>query len=107
VAEPVSVLTHCFRTNRIPEEKIAALVQKYFPLKPADIIRELHLKRPIYTKTSAYGHFGRDDPDFTWELLDKVDLLKKEVAHFLQPPELTGQQVPLDEDELEERPVQS
>jgi S-adenosylmethionine synthetase len=101
IAEPVSVLTHCFRTNRIPEEKIADLVRKHFPLKPAEIIKELDLRRPIYQKTAAYGHFGRDDPDFTWEKLDKVDILKKE-AGKLGKPELTGEEQPLDEDELEE-----
>jgi S-adenosylmethionine synthetase len=96
VAEPVSVLTHCFHTNRIPEEKISELVRKHFPLKPAEIIKHLNLRRPIYRKTASYGHFGRDDPDFTWEKLDMVENLKKEAGE-LQKPEKTGEEVPLDE----------
>ena len=77
VAQPVSVLVQCFDTNRIPEEKIADLVNNHFPVKPADIIKELDLRRPIYRKTAVFGHFGRDDPDFTWERIDKVDILKE------------------------------
>jgi S-adenosylmethionine synthetase len=96
VAEPVSVLIHTFRTNRIPEEKISELVRKYFPLKPADIIEKLYLRRPIYRKTAAYGHFGRDDPDFTWERVDKAEILKKE-AGKLRMPEHMGKEVMLDE----------
>lgn len=80
VADPVSILVNCLGTNKIPEEKIVELVRKHFPLKPGDIIKELKLRRPIYKKTAAYGHFGRDDPDFTWEALDKVDALKKEAV---------------------------
>ncbi len=95
VAAPVSVLVHCFGTNKIPEEKISQLVRDHFPLKPADIIAQLNLKRPIFKKTAAYGHFGRNDPDFTWESLDKVELLKRE-AGVLGQPEQTGCQVPLD-----------
>ncbi|MFH0954527.1 MAG: methionine adenosyltransferase [Candidatus Micrarchaeota archaeon] len=76
VAEPVSVLVHTDGTNKVSEEKIEAAVRKLFPLKPADIVRELRLARPIYQKTSAYGHFGRNDPDFTWEKTDKVQALK-------------------------------
>ncbi len=96
VAEPVSVLVHTFRTNRIPEEKISELVRKHFPLKPHAVIDHLKLKRPIYRKTAAYGHFGRDDPDFTWEKLDKVDALKKD-AGVLAEPEMKGEEVSLDE----------
>ena len=78
VAKPVSVLVQCFNTNTIPEEKIAELVHKHFPVKPADIIKDLDLRRPIYQKTAVFGHFGRDDPDFTWEKIDKVKILKEE-----------------------------
>ncbi|MFH1308133.1 MAG: methionine adenosyltransferase [archaeon] len=80
VAEPTSVHLDCFNTNKIPEEKIIELIKKNFPLKPADILKQLDLKRPIYKKTAAYGHFGRSDPDFTWERLDKVDSLKQELS---------------------------
>tara|TARA_Y100000310_G_scaffold210895_1_gene211555 strand:+ start:8335 stop:9513 length:1179 start_codon:yes stop_codon:yes gene_type:complete len=80
VAEPVSVNVDTFGTNKVPEEKISELVRKHFPLKPADILKVLDLRRPIYQKTAAYGHFGRDDPDFTWEKTDKVDVLKQEAG---------------------------
>jgi S-adenosylmethionine synthetase len=80
VAKPVSVYVDTFGTSKIPEEKIAQLVEKHFPIRPADIISQLKLKRPIYKKTAAYGHFGREDPDFTWERTDKADLLRKEAG---------------------------
>ena len=70
--DPVSVNVNTFGTGKISDEKICALVRKHFPLKPAGIIEHLQLRRPIYRKTAAYGHFGRDDPDFTWEKTDKV-----------------------------------
>ena len=80
VAEPTGINVDCFNTNKIPEEKIAELIREHFPIKPADIIKDLDLRRPIYKKTAAYGHFGRDDPDFTWEKTDKAELLKKEAG---------------------------
>jgi len=80
VAEPTSVNIDCFGTNKIPEEKIVELVRKHFSLKPKGIIETLKLRRPIYRKTTNYGHFGRDDPDFTWEKTDKADTLKKEAG---------------------------
>jgi len=80
VAEPVSVRVDCFGTNKIPEERIETLLRKHFSFKPAEIIRSLDLKRPIYRKTAAYGHFGREDPDFTWEKTDKAAALKKEAG---------------------------
>ncbi|MBN1544663.1 methionine adenosyltransferase [Candidatus Woesearchaeota archaeon] len=95
VAQPVSILTHCFGTNRVPEERIAELVAKHFPVKPAAILDELDLRRPIYEKTASYGHFGRDDPDFTWERTDKSDLLRKE-AGLLHKAVHQGIEVPLD-----------
>jgi S-adenosylmethionine synthetase len=76
VARPVSLEVDCFGTERIPVAKIEALVQEHFDLRPAAIIRDLDLRRPIYAKTAAYGHFGRDDHDFTWERTDKADLLR-------------------------------
>jgi len=78
VAEPTGVFVDTFGTNTIPEDKIVVLVRKYFPLKPKDILDRLNLRRPIYRKTAAYGHFGRNDPDFTWEKTDLADKLKAE-----------------------------
>ncbi len=95
VPEPISIMVHCFDTNRIPEDKLSELVRRHFPLKPADIIRELDLRRPIFKKTSSYGHFGRDEPEFTWERTDKAALLRQEAGQ-LQVPQVTGVQVPLD-----------
>jgi len=80
VSEPTSVNVDCFGTNKIPEEKISELVKKHFDLTPKGIIDHLKLRRPIYQKTAAYGHFGRDDPDFTWEKTDKAEELKKEAG---------------------------
>jgi S-adenosylmethionine synthetase len=75
VAEPVSVNVNMFGTGKLSEEKIVAEVRKLFPLKPADILKDLELRKPIYSNTAAYGHFGRDS--FPWERLDKVEELKK------------------------------
>jgi S-adenosylmethionine synthetase len=77
VAEPVSVNVNCFNTGVIPSDKLAEIIQDIFPLKPKQIIRHLDLLRPIYQKTSSYGHFGRKDPDFTWEKTDMVEALQK------------------------------
>jgi S-adenosylmethionine synthetase len=77
VAHPVSISVETFGTNKIPHEKIVALIKEYFDLRPAAIIRDLDLRRPIYKKTAAYGHFGRNDSDFTWEITDKADAIKK------------------------------
>jgi len=80
VAEPVSVNIDCSGTNKIPLGKIEDLIREFFPLKPSDILKHLDLRRPIFHKTASYGHFGRDDPDFTWEKTDKAELLKKEAG---------------------------
>lgn len=77
VARPVSVLVDTFGTGIIPDTEIAGLIEKVFDFRPAAIIRDLNLRRPIYKQVAAYGHFGRDDLDLPWEKLDKVDLLKK------------------------------
>ena len=69
VAEPIGINIDCFRTNKISEEKISEFVRDVFPLKPADILKELDLRRPIYKNTAAYGHFGRNEPEFTWEMV--------------------------------------
>ena len=80
VAKPTSVMVTTFGTGKIADEKIAQLVQKHFDLRPKGIVAMLDLLRPIYEKTAAYGHFGRDEPEFTWEGLDKVELLKSEAG---------------------------
>jgi len=77
VAEPVSLYVNTFDTNKIPEKDIEVLVRKNFDMKPSGIISQLNLKRPIYRKTAAYGHFGRNEPEFTWEKTDKAEILKK------------------------------
>lgn len=80
VAEPVSVNIDCFGTEKIALVKIEKMVREFFPLTPESIINTLRLRRPIYHKTAAYGHFGRDDSDFSWEKTDKAELLKKEAG---------------------------
>jgi S-adenosylmethionine synthetase len=79
-AEPVGLFVEAFGTETVPVDKIQQAVTTVFDLRPAAIIRDLDLKRPIYTQTAAYGHFGREIADFTWERLDRVDALKREVA---------------------------
>ena len=76
VAEPVSVSVKTFGTNKIEESKIIELIRNNFELKPAGLIRDLNLLRPIYQKTAAYGHFGREIPEFTWEATDKAKHLR-------------------------------
>jgi S-adenosylmethionine synthetase len=71
------VLVETFGTEKLPGERIAELVREHFDLRPAAILRDLDLRRPIYAKTAAYGHFGRDDHDFTWERTDKAPLLRE------------------------------
>jgi S-adenosylmethionine synthetase len=80
VARPVSVLVDTFGTGKIADEKIGKLVEKHFDLRPKGIIQALDLLRPIYLKTAAYGHFGRDEPEFTWEHTDKAEALKADAG---------------------------
>ncbi len=80
VAKPTSVHVDCFGTNKVPEEKIIELVNKNFDMRPRAIIGTLDLRRPIYRKTASYGHFGREDADFTWEKTDKAEILRKEAG---------------------------
>jgi S-adenosylmethionine synthetase len=80
VPEPVSVLAETYGTGKIPQEKIVKLIRKNFDLTPKGMIDTLDLRRPIYKKTAAYGHFGRNDPDFTWEKTDMADTLRKEAG---------------------------
>lgn len=77
VTEPVSLYVNTFGTNKIPEEDIEGLVRKHFDMRPAAIISQLNLKRPIYRKTASYGHFGRNEPEFTWEKTDKANILRQ------------------------------
>jgi S-adenosylmethionine synthetase len=77
IAQPVSIMVNTFCTGKIPDEKILELVKKHFDMRPKAIINHLDLLRPIYRKTSVFGHFGRNDPDFTWERTDKTEILKK------------------------------
>ena len=76
VAEPVSLMIDSFGTSKIPPDRIAEIVREVFSFKPANMIRQLRLLRPIYKKTSCYGHFGRNDPDFSWENTDMADVLR-------------------------------
>jgi S-adenosylmethionine synthetase len=80
VAHPVSVMVDCFGTEQISQAKIQELVLSHFDLRPAAIIRDLRLLRPIYEKTAAYGHFGREDHDFTWESTDKAEALRSDAG---------------------------
>jgi S-adenosylmethionine synthetase len=76
VAEPTSITIETFGTSKLSENRIAALVREHFDLRPYSIIRMLDLLRPIYRKTAAYGHFGREEPEFTWERTDKAAELR-------------------------------
>ena len=77
VADPVSVLVDTFGTARIDEERMSGLVREHFSLTPKGIIETLDLRRPIYRQTAAFGHFGRSEPDFTWERTDKAEALRR------------------------------
>ena len=77
VAQPTSIMVDTFGTGKLSEEKLVEIIRENFDLRPAGIIKMLDLRRPIYSQTASYGHFGRDDISLPWEALDKVDLLKK------------------------------
>ena len=81
VAKPVSVFVDSYGTGALPDDRLAEIVGEVFDLRPAAIIRDLDLKRPIYAQTAAYGHFGRDDLDLPWERLDRVETLKGYLTH--------------------------
>jgi S-adenosylmethionine synthetase len=76
VAKPVSLMVNTFGTGKLSDERLAELVQQHFDLRPKGIIQSLDLLRPIYSKTAAYGHFGREEPEFTWEARDRVEALR-------------------------------
>jgi S-adenosylmethionine synthetase len=80
VAEPTSIMVETFGTGRVSNETLTALVKKHFDLRPKGIVNMLDLLRPIYQKTAAYGHFGRDEPEFTWEATDRANLLKSDAG---------------------------
>jgi S-adenosylmethionine synthetase len=80
MAKPLSVMANAYGTGKISEEKITELIKKHFDMRPKAIIDNLNLLRPIYRKTAVYGHFGRNNPDFTWEETDKVEILRKEAS---------------------------
>ena len=79
VAQPISVLVNTYETGKLPDEQILELVKKYFDMRPKAIIDQLNLLRPIYKKTAVFGHFGREEPGFTWEQTDKAEVLRKEL----------------------------
>ncbi|MCR4804443.1 MAG: methionine adenosyltransferase domain-containing protein, partial [Clostridia bacterium] len=80
IAQPVSILVDTQGTGKLPDDRIAEIVRKTFDFTPGGIIRKLDLRRPIFRKTAAYGHFGREDADFTWEKCDMVETLKAEAG---------------------------
>ena len=80
VPDPVSIYVDAFGTGKITDDKIVALIRKHFSLTPKSIIDTLDLRRPIFKKTAAYGHFGRTEPEFTWERTDKAEILRKEAG---------------------------
>jgi S-adenosylmethionine synthetase len=73
-------MVNTFGTGKIPDEKVLELIKKHFDMRPKAIIEHLNLLRPIYRKTAVFGHFGRDDPDFTWERTDEAEILKKDAG---------------------------
>jgi len=77
VCQPLSLMVNTFETNKIPEETIEKILNSHFDMKPASIVSHLNLKRPIFKKTAGYGHFGRNEPEFTWEKTDKAEELRK------------------------------
>ena len=80
VAHPTSVMVDTFGTGKINNETLTELIRKHFDLRPKGIVNMLDLLRPIYQKTAAYGHFGRDEPEFTWEATDRANLLKSDAG---------------------------
>ncbi len=83
VSQPVSVMVNTYETGKIPDEQLSEIINKVFDMRPGMIIKHLKLLRPIYRKTSCYGHFGRNDSDFTWEITDKVEELKQHAMVIL------------------------
>jgi S-adenosylmethionine synthetase len=80
VAQPTSLAVETFGTGKISDEEIETLIRKHFDMRPAAIIRDLDLRRPIYRQVAAYGHFGREDVNAPWERIDKADILRQEAG---------------------------
>jgi S-adenosylmethionine synthetase len=80
VVDPVSVMVETFGTGKLPKGRLEQLIQRQFDLTPAGIIKYLDLRRPIYRKTAAFGHFGRSEPEFTWERTNRADDLRKDAG---------------------------
>lgn len=103
--EPLSVMIDTFKTNKVPVEKILELVKKHFNLTPVEMIKQLDLQRPIYRKTSVYGHFGREDPDFTWEKTDLAETLRREAGLEAEEEKEKPQQEEAKEEREEKKEV--
>jgi S-adenosylmethionine synthetase len=86
VAQPVSLLVQTFGTGALPDDRLSELVQANFDARPGALIRELDLRRPIFRKTAAYGHFGRSDAEFTWERTDRAEALREAAAGAASKP---------------------
>ncbi|MBL8509214.1 MAG: methionine adenosyltransferase domain-containing protein, partial [Chitinimonas sp.] len=80
IAKPVSIMVDTWETGKISNEKIVELIQRHFDLRPKGIVQSLDLLRPIYGKTAAYGHFGREEPEFSWEATDKAEALRADAG---------------------------
>jgi S-adenosylmethionine synthetase len=80
--EPLSIFVQTYDTGKITDEQFIKLIRENFELSPRGIINSLSLRRPIYLKTACYGHFGRNEPEFTWENTDKVETLKKQASRL-------------------------
>jgi S-adenosylmethionine synthetase len=78
--DPVSVMVNTYGTGKLPDSELASLLRKVFPFSPRGMIDHFQLRRPIFRKSAAYGHFGREDMDFTWERVDAVDELRAKAA---------------------------
>ena len=87
VAKPLSIFIETFGTNKVPNEFILELIEKYFDFRPGAIIRDLGLRRPLYKQVASYGHFGRNDLDLPWERLDKKSVLEEELNKYLEDEE--------------------
>jgi S-adenosylmethionine synthetase len=81
VAQPISILVNTYETGKLPDSQILEIIKKHFDMRPKAIIDHLNLLRPIYKKTAVYGHFGREEPEFTWERTDKAEELRKELEN--------------------------